>query len=78
MRTIRASDISAYVYCQRAWWYQERGYESGNQEEMVAGSQMHYRHGRRVMVSGCIQIAAYGLLLIALVLLTVYITRQVL
>jgi CRISPR/Cas system-associated exonuclease Cas4 (RecB family) len=78
MRTIRASDIGAYVYCQRAWWYQERGYESGNQEEMAMGSEMHYQHGRRVMVSGCIQMAAYGLLLIALVLMAVYVTGRVL
>lgn len=78
MRIIRASDIAAFVYCQRAWWYQEQGLESSNREEMAVGNEMHHQHGRRVMISGCIQIVAYGLLLVALVLLAVYVTGRIL
>ena len=78
MRIIRASDIAAFVYCQRAWWYQEQGLESSNREEMAVGNEMHYQHGRRVMISGCIQMVAYGLLLVAFVLLAVYVTGRIL
>lgn len=76
MRTIRASEIGAYLYCQRAWWYQRRGVPSENQAELAGGSEMHYRHGRTVMAAGCLRIAAYGLMLLALALLAAYLTGQ--
>lgn len=78
MRTIRASEISAFLYCQRAWWYRRQGYESANQAELSSGSRLHYRHGRRVMFSGCLQVTAYALALGALILLAVYFTNQLL
>lgn len=78
MRTIRASEIGTYLYCHRAWWYQHQGYEPVNQTELSEGTELHYRHGRMVMISSCLQIAAYGLLLIALVILAIYLTNQLL
>lgn len=78
MRTIRASEIGTYLYCHRAWWYQHQGYEPVNQTELSGGTELHYRHGRMVMISSCLQIAAYGLLLIALVILAIYLTNQLL
>ena len=78
MRTIRASEIGAFIYCQRAWQYQQQGYESENQEELAIGSEIHYRHGRAVLVSGCLKAAAYLALLAALALLAIYLTGQVL
>jgi len=78
MRTIRASEIGAYLYCHRAWWYQLQGYEPGNQTELSGGTELHFRHGRIVMISSCLQFAAYGLLLIALVILAIYLTNQLL
>ena len=77
MKIIRASDIGAYIYCRRAWWYQQQGIQSTNLEELAMGSEMHYRHGRRVLVSGCIRVAAYAMLLLALILVAVYVTQQV-
>jgi hypothetical protein len=76
-RTIRASEIGAYLYCRRAWWYQKQGRPSQNQVEMAAGSELHYRHGRSALRLGCLRYAAYALLLLALALLAIYLTNQV-
>ena len=78
MRTIRASEISTYLYCHRAWWYRLQGYQPVNQVELSEGTELHYRHGRIVMISNCLQFAAYGLLLIALIILVIYLTNQLL
>ncbi len=74
MRTIRASEISAYLYCQRAWWYQQNGQVSENQAEMNAGSHLHAQHGRAAIRLGCQRILAYLLLVAALSLLAAYLT----
>ena len=76
MRTIRASEIGTYLFCQRAWWYQKKGEDSLNQAKMTAGSQLHYQHGRAVLGAGCLRVLAYALLLLALVLFTLYVMNQ--
>ena len=78
MRPIRASEISSFLYCNRAWWYQRKGIESANVEELAEGTAMHHQHGRAVLASGFVRMLAYGLLLTALVLFTIYITNQIL
>lgn len=78
MRTIRASEISTFLYCQRAWWYQQRGEVSENLAQMAAGRELHEQHGRTVLTAGCFQVLAYALILAALILLTVYFANQVL
>ncbi len=75
MRILRASEIGAYLFCQRAWWYQRQGTPSGNQAALESGTALHTRHGRKVMVAGFQRALAYGLLLAALVLLAIYLTR---
>ena len=76
MRTIRASEIGSYLYCRRAWWYQRQGIESQNQSEMAIGSEIHRRHGRTVLANSCLRAAAYLLLLIGLVMITIYLVGQ--
>ncbi len=78
MRTIRASEIGLYLYCHRAWGYQNRGVVSENRGEMAAGSELHRQHGRQVFVSGLLRVLALTLLLAALVLLTIYLTGRLL
>ncbi len=74
MRTIRASEISAYLYCQRAWWYRLQGLESQNQTELSSGLRLHARHGRAVLVGGCLQTLAVLAILAALVLVVMQLT----
>ena len=72
MRTIRASEIGSFFYCRRAWWYQRQGIQSENQADLASGLELHRRHGRAVLASGCIRFVAYVMLLLALVSATVY------
>ena len=76
MRTIRASEISAYLYCHRAWWFQLQGYEPLNQAELSEGNELHDRHARMVTTSSCLQFAAYGMLLFAVLILAFYLTSR--
>ena len=78
MRTIRASEIGTYLYCQRAWWYQRKEIPSRNIREMVAGTEIHRQHGRTVMMAGCLRTLAIGMLLAAMVLLVIHFVGQVL
>lgn len=71
IKTIRASEISAYVYCARAWWYHRQGVESENQADLAAGTEIHSQHGRTILASGCLRAVAYVLLMLAILMLTI-------
>ena len=67
---IRASEIGLYVFCHRAWWYQvAQGLESANVRELVAGEDMHQRHGQQVRWSIRLQLLAYVLVTLAALVL---------
>lgn len=76
MRTLRASEVGAYLFCQRAWWYHRSGQPSENLAEMAAGSELHRRHGRAVLSVGCLRLLAYAFLLAALILFTIYLAEK--
>ena len=78
MKTIRASEIGTYVFCQRAWWFHKSGYEPQNQSEMASGVELHEKHGQVVLATGCMRSLAYGLLLSAVVLLVIALATQAL
>ena len=60
---IRASEISDYVYCRRAWWLKRaRGLGSGNTSRQQAGRRYHNRHGNRVRQVPLLRGLAYVLL----------------
>ncbi len=65
---IRASDIGAYLYCRRAWWYRKQGVESENQADLAAGTELHHVHGRKVLAAGFMRMLGLILLLSALIL----------
>ena len=78
MRPIRASEISSFLYCKRAWWYHQRGTVSSNVEELAEGMELHLKHGRAVLASGLIRMLAYIFLLIGIVFLTISVTDFIL
>jgi hypothetical protein len=78
MKTIRASEIGTFIFCQRAWWYHKQGVESTNQSEMAGGNEIHRQHGRAVFAAGCLRYLALASLLLALALLAFYLTSLLL
>ena len=75
---IRASEIGSYLYCRRAWWYRKQGVESENQAELAAGTELHLRHGRKVMAAGMLQFAGYALLLVSAAVIASELARTLL
>jgi hypothetical protein len=78
MRIIRASEIGAFLFCQRAWWYQQRGEPSENQADLAGGTQLHEQHGQELVASGCLRSLAIAVILAALALLAYALTAQLL
>jgi hypothetical protein len=69
-RTVRASEIGTFIYCQRAWWYQRQGFEPVNRSELAAGSEFHSTHAGRTRSVILMRLIAGILMLAALVYLT--------
>lgn len=78
MRIIRASEIGAFLFCERAWWYQQRGEPSENQAELAGGTQLHEQHGQAIVAAGCLRSLAIAVILAALALLAYALTAQIL
>ena len=75
-KTIRASEIGAFIYCRRAWWYQRQVLPSEKQAELATGSELHRRHGQAVLIASLYRLLAAVLLLAALVLLTIFLAGR--
>jgi CRISPR/Cas system-associated exonuclease Cas4 (RecB family) len=78
MKIIRASEIGTYLFCNRAWWYQQQGYEPENKVELAAGTEIHEKYSRAVLSVSCLQTLAYAFLLLALLTAVVWIMRTIL
>lgn len=76
MKTIRASEIGTFLFCQRAWWYQKHGEPSQNQVELAGGSAFHHQHGRQVLRASLLNLAGWIILILAVLLLTAALTIQ--
>ena len=75
-RVIRASEIGQYVFCAHAWWLGSvEGLPSSRQREMVAGDIAHRRHGWGVKTSLWLSRMAYVVLLLAVMIGVVWLTR---
>lgn len=73
-KILRASEIGEYLFCKRAWWLRLQGIVPANRRALSAGTAAHEEHARRVVFSGCLRTAAFGLLLMAIVLAAVGVT----
>jgi CRISPR/Cas system-associated exonuclease Cas4 (RecB family) len=76
MRIIRSSEIGTYLYCRRAWWYRKLGTPSENQMELAAGTDLHLKHGRKVILASLMRMLSLLLLLIAILTLVAYFAYQ--
>ena len=68
-RTVRASEIGSFMYCQRAWWYQRQGIQPMNQEALDTGSEFHSIHAGQSRTAFLIRLAAWIIFFTALVFL---------
>lgn len=60
---VRASDISAWVYCNRAWWLARvQGVQHEQPQQLERGATAHKQHGRTVLAGE--RARALGLILI--------------
>ena len=75
-RTIRASEIGTFIFCQRAWWYQRRKVKPFNQDELADGSEFHNSHWLQSQSVSPLRTTAWLLLLAALVILGIYFGLQ--
>jgi hypothetical protein len=76
MRTIKASEIGSFLFCQRAWWYREQGVVPENQKELLSGSTFHQQHGRKLLAARLLRLAGWTLLLLALITAAVVLTLE--
>lgn len=66
MATIRASEISEYTFCARAWWLRRvEGMEPDYNERLQLGQTLHEKHGATVAMSNMLVVVASLLLIIA-------------
>lgn len=71
-RTLRASEISEFTYCRRAWFYSRQGYASEDDKRLRRGRRWHQEHGRQILAAGCLRVLGYAALIMAAVSLAVY------
>lgn len=68
---VRASDISLWAYCHRAWWLaQVKGAPHENPQLLSRGADAHVAHGSRALRAQRIQRIGLWIFLIALLALT--------
>ena len=70
---IRASELSQYAFCARAWWLgRVKGYRSTNLAAMSQGEARHRAHGRTVERYHRLRWMALALLALAAVLIVAW------
>lgn len=75
---LRASEIGAFLYCKRAWWYQRQGLVSENESAMLEGTFTHQAHARKVLAARLLRLLGWALLAAALMVVAVGLTLTVL
>ena len=76
-RVIRASEIGQYDFCAKAWWLGSvEGVEPSNVGELQAGTAAHAEHGRQVRRAAQLQLAAYILVGLGVIVLVLALTAR--
>ena len=75
MRTLRASELGSFLYCQRAWWYQRQGFVGQNQAELASGAAFHAGHARSAKLALVLKRAAVFMIILAAALVAVQLLR---
>ncbi len=70
-RTVRASEIGDYLFCERAWWYARQGLKSRNQAELAGGIAFHEEHAGEARHIFFRQVIGYLLISAAIILFIV-------
>jgi hypothetical protein len=76
-RTLRASEVSQFVFCRRAWWYARQGAHSSNLDIQAQGTAWHESHGRSVLAVGCLRALGWVFLGSGLVAGVAYLTSRI-
>jgi len=71
-RTVRASEIGAYLFCQRAWWYQRQEVQPVNEDELAAGDDFHQVHSSQARLADGLFRVAVLLMAAAIVALIIF------
>jgi len=74
-RTIRASEIGSFLYCQRAWWYRRKNVPAINAAELAGGEDFHRLHVGQTRSARVLKAAAWVLLALALTLAILFLGR---
>jgi hypothetical protein len=71
-RIIRASEIGQYDYCAKAWWLGSiEGVSPSNVSQLQAGAAAHEQHGRQVQLASQLQVAAFMLVGLGVIVLLI-------
>jgi hypothetical protein len=69
-RVIRTSEIGQYDFCAKAWWLGSiEGVSPSNLQQLQAGTAAHEVHGRRVRRASQMQVAAFMLMGLGVIML---------
>lgn len=64
----KASEVNAFLFCRRAWWFERQGVPSDQDPERARGTAYHQQHGRRVGATPRVQARARLALALAVAL----------
>jgi hypothetical protein len=70
-RTIRASEIGTFMYCQRAWWYQRKKIKPINVDELAAGQNFHKLHINQSRSANLLKTIAWLLVISSVIILSI-------
>jgi hypothetical protein len=68
-RSIKASELSDFLYCHRAWAFQREEAPSAREPERQAGTAYHVRHGDKVAAGERTGALSRAMLLVGVALL---------